>query len=244
MDVFIQHVRVLFSEQHTCAVCAMPFSKNQDLEQHSSALSHPAFRCACGKQFSRASCLTRHINSHVGTKYQREWCDNKSFPRLDKLRDHLRAFHRFGTRALSELRGRMSAQEMSDTSTPSPDYMVSGPDILQHEPATSGLAFPAPATATAPGPTLCPVAGYPTYDPYHISSVSHLRVSVTDRPHFPGKIVSNKIWNRLTTASRPQGPLWVGLGGKTNCSMQFPPTGMGARLCVYLLDYYTGFLRR
>lgn len=176
-NLFTQHARVSFPLPHTCAVCSSPFCKNQDLEQHASAVGHQAFLCACGKQFIRASCLTRHINSHVGTKYQCEWCDDRSFPRRDKLRDHLRAFHRFGPRALGQqLRGDMLPETSSDSRPSSPESMASTSAPSQHDPSAYGLAFPAPACTSASASVVNPGSGYAGYGLHHDRSVSRLKV--------------------------------------------------------------------
>lgn len=55
----------------------------------------------CGAQFARSFCLTRHINSKIGPNYRCGLCDDRSFPRLDKLGDHLRSFHRLGVKAFN-----------------------------------------------------------------------------------------------------------------------------------------------
>lgn len=91
--------------QNTCAGCNTSFSTNSDLEQHASSSGHTAFSCTCGKQFSRAYTLTRHINSTIGLSFTCELCDDKAFTRLDKLSDHLRRWHRLGTKALDQYKG-------------------------------------------------------------------------------------------------------------------------------------------
>lgn len=55
--------------------------------------------CTCGAYFSRSSSVARHITSKVGPGHQ---CDNcvRIFPRIDKLYDHLRDYHRFDQEAV------------------------------------------------------------------------------------------------------------------------------------------------
>lgn len=180
IDTFTSpHTRVFSERPHTCAVCSTSFSRNQDLEQHSSAFGHQAFLCACGKQFSRASTLTRHVSSHdvAGPKYPCEWCDDKSFPRRDKLRDHIRAFHRFGPRALRQFReDTMAETTQSNTSSSLDSSMTSSPTLSsQHNPALRGLAFPAPIPASASASIPSPVYGYAPFDFHHGGPVSHLK---------------------------------------------------------------------
>lgn len=88
--------------QKTCSECLASFSTNSNLEQHASCSGHTAFSCTCGAQFSRAYTLTRHINSMIGPSFPCELCDDKAFPRLDKLGDHLRRWHRLGAKALNQ----------------------------------------------------------------------------------------------------------------------------------------------
>lgn len=91
--------------QKICAECLTSFSTNSNLEQHASNSGHTAFSCTCGQQFSRAYTLTRHINSMIGPSFPCELCDNKAFPRLDKLSDHLRRWHRLGVKAFDQYKG-------------------------------------------------------------------------------------------------------------------------------------------
>lgn len=92
----------------TCAECFDTFSTNSNLEQHASSAGHNAFSCTCGAQFSRAYTLTRHINSMIRPGFSCELCDDKAFPRLDKLADHLRRWHRLGDKAFDLYKGRNS----------------------------------------------------------------------------------------------------------------------------------------
>lgn len=91
--------------QKACAECFHTFQTNSHLEQHASSSGHNAFSCICGAQFSRAYTLTRHINSMIGTGFPCGLCDDKSFPRLDKLADHLRKWHRLGGKAFDQYKG-------------------------------------------------------------------------------------------------------------------------------------------
>lgn len=91
--------------QKTCSECLASFSTNSNLEQHASSSGHTAFSCTCGALFSRASTLTRHINSMIGPSFPCDLCDDKAFPRLDKLGDHLRRWHRLGVKAFDQYKG-------------------------------------------------------------------------------------------------------------------------------------------
>lgn len=91
--------------QKTCAECFYPFSTNLKLEQHASSSGHTAFSCTCKAKYSRASTLTRHINSMIRASFPCELCDNKAFSRLDKLGDHLRRWHRLGLKAFDQYKG-------------------------------------------------------------------------------------------------------------------------------------------
>jgi hypothetical protein len=97
----------------TCAECFSTFPTNANLEQHASGSGHTAFPCTCGALFSRASTLTRHINSMIGPKFRCDLCDEKTFPRLDKLAEHLRRWHRLGAKALDRYKGGNSAVSSS-----------------------------------------------------------------------------------------------------------------------------------
>lgn len=85
--------------------CAFVSSKKSELEQHALEAGHLPFPCTCGAQFARAFCLTRHINSMMGPGFQCDLCDDRSFPRRDKLDDHLRRWHRLGAKALDQYKG-------------------------------------------------------------------------------------------------------------------------------------------
>lgn len=121
------------SLQKTCAECSTFFSTNSNLEQHASSSGHNAFSCICGAQFSRAYTLTRHINSMIGPSFSCELCDDKAFPRLDKLGDHLRRWHRLGAKAFDQYKGGNS----TPSSTPSP---TGGTPPVQAE--ALGQAYP------------------------------------------------------------------------------------------------------
>lgn len=92
---------------------------NSRLEQHASSSGHNAFSCTCGAQFSRAYTLTRHINSMIGSGFPCGLCDDKSFPRLDKLSDHLRKRHRLGIKAFDQYKGGSSRASCDAASPPS-----------------------------------------------------------------------------------------------------------------------------
>lgn len=90
---------------HKCAVCLIVFDANRDLESHAKDSGHSAFFCSCNKSYNRLCSLIRHINGEAGVKvFACEWCDEKTFSRLDKLRDHWKTFHKFGQRALDKMK--------------------------------------------------------------------------------------------------------------------------------------------
>lgn len=111
------------SLQKTCAECFHTFSTNSHLEQHASSSGHTSFSCTCGAQFSRAYTLTRHINSKIGVSFQCDLCDDKAFPRLDKLGDHLRRWHRLGGKAFDLYKGGSSPPSSASVPTASLSHL-------------------------------------------------------------------------------------------------------------------------
>lgn len=95
-----------------CADCPFGCSRKQDLEQHALDAGHSPFPCICGAQFARFYCLTRHINSKIGPNFPCGLCEDKSFPRLDKLGDHLRRWHRVGVTAFNRYKGGNSPSDL------------------------------------------------------------------------------------------------------------------------------------
>lgn len=124
--------------QKTCAECLTFFPTNSSLEQHASSSGHTAFSCTCGAQFSRAYTLTRHINSMIGPSFPCELCDNKAFPRLDKLGDHLRRWHRLGAKAFDQFKGGSSPPNSASLPTGRAPPVQAGA-IGQAYPMTSGF---------------------------------------------------------------------------------------------------------
>lgn len=82
-------------------------------------MSHPAFLCSCNTGFSRYSSLSRHITSKTGSKYPCKLCD-KSFPRIDKLCDHLRACHKVSQNVLDRHRVNKKVARVKKTKQPVP----------------------------------------------------------------------------------------------------------------------------
>lgn len=121
-----------------CADCPFVCSMKQDLEQHALDAGHSPFPCICGAQFARFYCLTRHINSKIGPSFPCGLCDDKSFPRLDKLRDHLRRWHRVGVTAFNRYKG-----GNSQTDSVSPQTGGNGPiqdeELQQAYPVATGF---------------------------------------------------------------------------------------------------------
>lgn len=109
-----------------CADCPFVSKNKQDLEQHASDAGHSPFPCTCGAQFARLYCLTRHINSKIGPGFPCGLCDDKSFPRLDKLGEHLRRWHRLGHKAFNQYKG-------GDSCTESVSLPTSGHPLMQAE---------------------------------------------------------------------------------------------------------------
>ncbi|KAH8753599.1 hypothetical protein F5883DRAFT_719468 [Diaporthe sp. PMI_573] len=149
--------------QNTCAECLHIFSTNAHLEQHASGSGHTSFSCTCGAQFSRAFTLTRHINSKIGVSFPCELCDDKAFPRLDKLGDHLRRFHRLGGKAFDLYKG--------GNSPPNPASLPAGGDpqfpaqdlgqyypgqIYPVAPVSMFNGFPSASTTTPDSPSADP----------------------------------------------------------------------------------------
>ncbi|KAK2609543.1 hypothetical protein N8I77_003039 [Diaporthe amygdali] len=121
-----------------CAACAFVSATKSDLEQHALNLGHLSFSCICGAQFARAFCLTRHINSKLGPSFECELCDGKTFPRLDKLGDHLRRWHRLGIKAFNQYKGGNSTMS-SDTLLTAGNPPVPADDPGQFYPVTAGF---------------------------------------------------------------------------------------------------------
>lgn len=100
----VGHIRVGDFNVHKCVVCLTTFDANRDLEAHARDLSHSAFLCSCNRSYSRHCSLKRHISAKNGMRvFECEWCDEKTFLRLDKLRDHWKSFHKVGRRALEKM---------------------------------------------------------------------------------------------------------------------------------------------
>lgn len=123
----------------TCAECLTSFPTNSNLEQHASSFGHTAFSCACGAQFSRAYTLTRHINSMIGPSFACELCDDKVFPRLDKLCDHLRRWHRLGARAFDQYKGGSSSPGSASPPAGGGNSPLQGGALGQGYPVATGF---------------------------------------------------------------------------------------------------------
>lgn len=163
-----------------CADCPFVSSRKSDLEQHASDAGHLSFPCTCGAKFARSYCLTRHINSKIGPSFPCGLCDDKSFPRLDKLGDHLRRWHRLGVKAFDQYKGGSSCSSSAPL-PPGGNPPMQAEDPRQVCPVAPGFdamsmfnGFPS-ATSTAPdassvqpntspvSSTVCPdVLGSPT----------------------------------------------------------------------------------
>ncbi|KAI7778889.1 hypothetical protein LA080_001580 [Diaporthe eres] len=121
-----------------CADCPFISSNKSDLEQHALDAGHSSFSCICGAQFARSYCLTRHINSKIGPSFPCGLCDDKSFPRLDKLGDHLRRWHRLGAKAFDQYKGGNSCSS-PDPQQPGGNHPVQAGDPRQVYPVTPGF---------------------------------------------------------------------------------------------------------
>lgn len=131
-----------------CADCPFVSSTKLELEQHALNAGHLSFPCICGAKFARSFCLTRHINSNTGLRFSCGLCDDKSFPRSDKLDDHLRRWHRLGDKAFSQYKGGSSSSNSASLPT-------GGHPVVPAESAGQ-LYFPQiypPAPGFAPVPT-------------------------------------------------------------------------------------------
>lgn len=123
-----------------CAECPFVISEKGGLDQHATESGHLPFLCTCGKKYAKSFCLTRHINSSIGPGFPCGLCDNKSFPRLDKLQDHLRRYHKLGHQAFNQYRH-------GGTSSSSASLPIS-----------QGLLFPAENTGNSYSQQICSVA--------------------------------------------------------------------------------------
>lgn len=121
-----------------CADCPFISSNKSDLEQHALDAGHSSFPCICGAQFARSYCLTRHINSKIGPIFPCGLCDDKSFPRLDKLGDHLRRWHRLGAKAFNQYKGGTSCSD-SALLPPGGNPPVQAEDPRQAYPVAPGF---------------------------------------------------------------------------------------------------------
>lgn len=96
---------------HTCAICKETAPNNYALEKHAAKERHKAFLCTCTTGFVRLATLNRHIEAQAEPKYHCIYCDSgKGFAREDKLIDHLRASHKFGKKAIAQIRSQTRAQ--------------------------------------------------------------------------------------------------------------------------------------
>lgn len=106
-----RHARIKSNPTHTCATCKETAPNNYALERHASQKRHKAFLCICTMKFVRLATLNRHIADQAGPKHYCDYCDdNKGFTREDKLIDHLRAGHKFGEKAIVQVRSRTRAK--------------------------------------------------------------------------------------------------------------------------------------
>lgn len=126
------HRRINFNPTHTCATCKGTAPNNYALERHASQKRHKAFLCNCTMEFVRLSTLNRHIAALAGPKHHCNYCDdNRSFAREDKLIDHLRASHKFGEKAIAQVRRQARSRSgvkglaSSTTTTPGTSLTVS-----------------------------------------------------------------------------------------------------------------------
>ncbi|KAL1858016.1 hypothetical protein Daus18300_010128 [Diaporthe australafricana] len=124
-----------------CAICSYVSTTKSDLEQHALNSGHLAFSCTCGAQFARSFCLTRHINSKIGPSFQCDLCDDKAFPRLDKLGDHLRRWHRLGVRALARYKRNSHKESASLSNGVVSPIPAAGGDFGQGYPVTPGFGL-------------------------------------------------------------------------------------------------------
>lgn len=96
----IVHTQAILDEQHTCAEegCHRVCSNGSKLQEHAKVTGHKAFRCVCGKAFSKLCSLSRHIEETRDEDGQGKYrcCHclwGKSFKRLNHLEQHLKTKH-------------------------------------------------------------------------------------------------------------------------------------------------------
>lgn len=78
----------------SCAACYASFPRNNHLERHATENNHKAYLCTCGKAFTRASALRRHVEeSTQARKHNCPLCD-REFKRSGHVGQHLRLAHK------------------------------------------------------------------------------------------------------------------------------------------------------
>lgn len=100
-NISIPHSRLDVLDEHTCAVkdCHRVFKYGNQLQQHVKITGHKAFRCQCGKGYTKLCSLTRHIKEKVEKpQYQcplliPRLCDRFDLRRISHLKNHLLKFH-------------------------------------------------------------------------------------------------------------------------------------------------------
>lgn len=113
------HFRENCNATHTCADCKAMCPNNYTLERHAAKERHKAFLCSCGTAFGRLGSLNRHVTAKDRPKHYCDYCDsNKGFAREDKLIDHLRASHKFGEKAIAQVRSQARVQLQSNNLAP------------------------------------------------------------------------------------------------------------------------------
>ncbi|KUI59457.1 Nutrient and stress factor 1 [Cytospora mali] len=122
------------------------FQTSNKLEKHAHDEKHQAFRCACGKGYTRLSTLDRHIKEALEPRrYECPCCDYPLFIRLGHVEQHLRSVHQVSKKAAIE-------------ALLTPQQAVSGKGSRRRK-AAGVMAAPAAPPSSAPLPVHGVLAG-------------------------------------------------------------------------------------
>ncbi|TPX18611.1 uncharacterized protein E0L32_002468 [Thyridium curvatum] len=128
-----------------CIACGAGFDNNHQLAQHGTAEGHHPYACICRRTFGRLDSLRRHVNSlSSNSGYECDYCSkhdgNNAFARLDNLKQHLKAYHRFEDKFLDTIRQRGARQISVQAETPS-QASAAWPMVSPNPPVVFGQSF-------------------------------------------------------------------------------------------------------